>query len=223
MRNDYIIGLEKELDSLIDENSEFKYVGKDNIKVLVDKGASHSVRGLRIRLSGSSDRYLQVEQCLSFGGKKTTSVFGRNILGLKKGDSSVVCDHINRNPLDNRRCNLRPSSKTKNSRNRLDLNKSSGYRHVYVSKEGYVKIGFTFRSRRIDGAERYQVSLGKGFNLSGAAILADCINMLYDSEFCLTNFDKEMYSPKFIDIYLNAHGVDKGELMAVINKSLAFD
>ncbi|GAH21431.1 unnamed protein product, partial [marine sediment metagenome] len=40
------------------------------------------------------------------GGKNIQIPMHRQILGLKPGDGKIV-DHINRNPLDNRRVNLR--------------------------------------------------------------------------------------------------------------------
>jgi hypothetical protein len=52
------------------------------------------------------------------------------ILG-RKLDSSDIVDHINRNGLDNRRCNLRLATATLNSRNKpLQKNNTSGYRGV---------------------------------------------------------------------------------------------
>lgn len=46
-------------------------------------------------------------------------------------EDGVVIDHANGNGLDNRRCNLRPSTSTLNNANRLYKNAASGFIGVY--------------------------------------------------------------------------------------------
>lgn len=58
----------------------------------------------------------------------------RFLLGLEKGDGRQA-DHINRDRLDNRRCNLRIVSAAENAQNRTPYeNKSSRYRGVTWDK-----------------------------------------------------------------------------------------
>lgn len=56
-----------------------------------------------------------------------------------------IVDHINRNPFDNRRCNLRYATPTQNNGNRkLEKTNTSGFRGVYwhkVAKKWMASIG----------------------------------------------------------------------------------
>lgn len=64
--------------------------------------------------------------------EKRVRYLHRLILGEKKG---TEIDHINRNKLDNQRCNLRLATKKINAENRgLQSNNTSGYRGVVWDK-----------------------------------------------------------------------------------------
>lgn len=223
MKNDYIKGLEKELDSLISDSSEFVYVGVDKVKVLVDKVRDYPVNGLKIRPSKSSERYVLVEQALRRNGIVSYGVLGRNILGLKRGDLKVVCDHINRNPLDNRKVNLREATRSQNSINRVDDN-TSGYKHVFVDKKyGNKIVEFSFRVKRTGSGKKLRLYFNKNERASCLGMLADCISVLYDKDFCITNFDKSIYTDVFIDTYLQMFSVDKENVMNCIKLSKSID
>lgn len=68
----------------------------------------------------------------------------RDVLGDRKG---YVVDHINRNPLDNRRENLRWATVRQNCCNRRHRSSASGFRGVYQQKSGSfyaeIKLGET--------------------------------------------------------------------------------
>ena len=69
------------------------------------------------------------------------------ILGKKKG---LVIDHINRNGLDNRRCNLRHCTKSQNGHNRTTNKegKTSRYRGVVLSGKKW-KARINAKGKRI--------------------------------------------------------------------------
>ena len=100
---------------------------------------------------------------------------------------NMVVDHINRNPLDNRRCNLRICTHTENTRNSgLSSLNTSGFKGVY-----YVKEMNKYRARLRSIGE--SISLGYFSNPIDAAIAYDKKAIEIYGEYAFTNFDRENY------------------------------
>lgn len=67
-------------------------------------------------------------------GKSNVISMHRQIMGLRQGDGKLV-DHINRNPLDNRRKNLRIANKSLNALNaKIRSDNKSGIRNISFDK-----------------------------------------------------------------------------------------
>jgi hypothetical protein len=85
-------------------------------------------------------------------GKERTLHLHRLIMGLQFGDKRQV-DHINRNPLDNRRSNLRICEQRQNSRNRGKTKRN---------KSGYKGVSFHARTKKWQADIAHE---GKGYYL----------------------------------------------------------
>lgn len=81
------------------------------------------------------------------GGKKTHKFLHREIMNAPKG---ISVDHINHNPLDNRKENLRFCTNQENMRNRLkNKTTKSGYKGVYLNKKRW-QAGITIDKQFIN-------------------------------------------------------------------------
>lgn len=68
-------------------------------------------------------------------GFKTTILMHRYLMGAKIGDGDVEVDHVNRNRTDNRRSNLRKTTRWDNEENHDRSHLSSGKRGVSFDKK----------------------------------------------------------------------------------------
>lgn len=102
--------------------------------VLIDQQDQELVSQFKWHIA--ADGYVTSDTRKTIDGKRTGSMtlLHRLLLGLPKGEGIV--DHINRNPLDNRRSNLRLSSKSENGINRTaQSNSTTGFKGISWSKQ----------------------------------------------------------------------------------------
>lgn len=117
---------------------------------------------------------------LSCGYANATIVMHRHILNLSTFDEWI--DHINGDPLDNRRSNLRIASRAQNNMNKRKLKKgTSKFRGVKRDSKWqvwYASIGINNKA----------LNLGRYINEEDAARAYDSAALYYFKEFALTNF-----------------------------------
>ena len=99
----------------------------------------------------------------------------RFVLGIS--DSLMLVDHINRNPKDCRRSNLRVANPTQNSCNhKLFITNKSGYSGVYYSAYGHrydVKIGYHGKRILLGSSKSDPVMLAQMYNIAAAYLYGE--------------------------------------------------
>lgn len=127
-------------------------------EILIDTENLESLIKHRWFLSKSNKHKDYVRVMCNISSKKIR--LHRFILNIT--DSKIEIDHINRNPLDNRKCNLRIVTKSQNGFNReMRKTNKSGYRGIWWDKSR----NKWFVSLRIDGKLK---GLGRYSNLDEA-------------------------------------------------------
>lgn len=100
--------------------------------------------------------------------------------------SGMATDHINRNGLDNRRCNLRICTNRQNHFNRaLGSTNRSGYKGVYFRKDTRKWAAMLMLNKK-------HVCLGTFADPHSAARAYDAAAVKYFGEFAFLNFPKEL-------------------------------
>lgn len=148
---------------------------KDDIYTIVDSDIAEKLKGKSIFLRSKNAGYA----CFKQKGKKVT--LHRFVLKAKSGQ---ICDHINRNKLDNRRCNLRFINVSQNALNSniKAKGKSKFLRVSRHSKSWRVRI-------RVKGRKK---SIACFSSKTVAAIFADNARKKYSSVTPRLNFQSRL-------------------------------
>lgn len=117
-------------------------LSKTHYKALIDPADAALIVQYRWYISGGGYAVTFVKRA---DGGQTPWSMHRMLMDVGPGDGGEV-DHINRNRLDNRRCNLRLGTKAQNDQNRPDGNrgKYSPHRGVSAHKNrwrAYITVG----------------------------------------------------------------------------------
>lgn len=114
-------------------------------------------------------------------GTWTNQLLHRFLLGLT--DPKIVADHINRDGLDNRRCNLRIASQSQNCAN--------SHKHHNARSSQYRGVSWCSRTRKWQAAIRIdskQTHLGRFADETAAALAYDAAARKHFGEFANCNF-----------------------------------
>jgi len=160
LSNSIVMYIEEDETPFIIDNDDYDLV-KDYIWMTTSKGGY--IRGYK---RGMCYKYVFLHRLIM------------NVLDSK----DIVIDHINRNPLDNRKSNLRKCTKSQNKKNRTSSGKSK-YLGVSVinTKQGI------FYTAQIS-IDKKQTYLGRFKNEKEAALCYDNAAIIYHKEFANLNF-----------------------------------
>ncbi len=110
-------------------NGEVIVVRKSKGDILLDGCDAHLATNIHIKPTTRNKQYLRAFRETTINGVRKRVNLARLIMAPS---DDMVVDHINHNPLDNRRCNLRICTRAENSRN------NSGHKHRIHAFKGVV-------------------------------------------------------------------------------------
>lgn len=173
-------------------NSEFRYIKRGSRRILVDK-LEPKLPCVKFRIR---KKYIELYTQKQINKKIISQSLGRYIMGLI--DKSMVIDHINQNPLDNRRCNLRITTQAINVLNKTRYNFTNKYKGVFPKRTNYmVEIHSNYKS--------YRLYIPISENEDEVAKIYDCLALKFNGSNHLTNFESSLYSDEIIEFIFNKY------------------
>lgn len=146
----------------------------------------------------SKFRWHQIGDYPSTWGKKLEPSYNRACVPiheflLRSNDPDIEVDHVNQNPFDNRKSNLRLASRMENAANRRkSKNQLGDYKGITLDKRSN-----RWKARiKVNGREK---SLGLFDNPKDAAMLYDFAAKRFFGEFAFLNFPNETISIESVD------------------------
>lgn len=182
--------MDLELDTLSNSETKLIYANGGSRRVLVDKNEGE-IHGLRVR---PRKGYIEVSVRYDVNGVTNQTNLSRVILNVT--DKLIQVDHINRNTLDNRRCNLRELSPKNNALNKTRWNFNNKFKGVY-KKNNFI----TIEVQSFYCAHR--LNLPSSTTEEEAAFIYDCIALKLNGDIHETNFDKSNYNVDVINSTYN--------------------
>lgn len=145
---------------------------------------------------GTDPKHTYFYTYIYVSGIRKSIALHRFLMGCTHGDK-IVIDHINRNALDNRKCNLRKCTQRDNLCNSgIRIDNSSGYKGVsFNKKENNWNATIQYNG------EIY--SIGTAATAQEAAVLYDMVAIRMFGEYANPNFKDASYSDTVLDSVYN--------------------
>ena len=165
------------------------------VKFVVDLEDLEKIR--QYKWQNTQDGYIQAHD---FDKKRTTIRLNRLIMNVHKKDwLNTQVDHINHDPRDNRKCNLRVATASENGRNKnskgFNFHKATGRWNARITKDGErINLGlYDTEEEALNAVNKFRQELNDDFSYQKSMELAEkngCI------DFDKYNFNKKQEEEK---------------------------